>query len=168
MKKLSMEQAAKWQADTMGAVCGLCKYRENDPELLSDLCSGCEARERIGALLDAVYEASEPKEMSERLREAFKGFKDLRIKKKQPLTPRAEKMIWERLSKLTSDDETKAKILDQSVEMGWTGVFPLKNDGGWQMGTRGAARRGKAYEQHEINDSAVEGFFLDLETEILA
>ena len=64
---------------------------------------------------------------SNEFKEAWQGFVEMRKSMKKPFTLRAAKMIMTELSKLASDDETKAAILDRSVMKGWAGVFPLRN-----------------------------------------
>lgn len=65
------------------------------------------------------------------LLEALKGFSEMRAKKKKPLTPRSATMLLNKLDELSGGDSgKKVKILDESVLNSWTGVFPLKDDGG--------------------------------------
>lgn len=60
---------------------------------------------------------------------AWAGFEEMRRKMKKPLTQRAGDLIAKKVQKLAEGDEaTQAAILDQSVERGWLGVFPLKCD----------------------------------------
>ena len=67
------------------------------------------------------------------LDDALHGFEEMRKKLRKPLTVRAKELILKKLEKLAPGDEaTQAAILDQSVERGWQGVFPLKEDNNWQ------------------------------------
>ena len=51
----------------------------------------------------------------------------------KPLTDRAKKLITKKLEKLApGNEEMQIAILDQSVERGWQGVFPLKTE--WKQG----------------------------------
>ena len=50
----------------------------------------------------------------------------MRKRKKAPDTDRALKLIIGKLDKFRAEGQDVAAILDQSVERGWTGVFPLK------------------------------------------
>ncbi len=71
-----------------------------------------------------IYSYADAK--SDTFKEAWRGFVDMRKAKKKPLTDRAIKSIFKKLDEYASDDETQAKILDQSTMNCWTGVFPLK------------------------------------------
>jgi len=57
---------------------------------------------------------------------AIDNFKDFRKKIKKPMTDRAVELLLINLDKLATDDETKIKILDQSILNSWQGVFALK------------------------------------------
>lgn len=53
----------------------------------------------------------------------------MRKKLRKPLTDRAKKLTLGKLEKLApGNEEMQVAILDQSVERGWQGVFPLKTD----------------------------------------
>lgn len=59
---------------------------------------------------------------------AFRDFKEMRVKKRAPLTPRAAELIHMELKKLAGDDELlKIAILEQSTLSSWSDVFPLKD-----------------------------------------
>lgn len=61
--------------------------------------------------------------------EAWQGFVEMRKSVKKPLTERAAELITKKLERLApGDDDGKAAILDQSVERGWLGVFPIKQE----------------------------------------
>ncbi len=61
--------------------------------------------------------------------ESWEGFVEMRKARRNALTERAAKLIANKLERLApGNDAMKAAILDQSVERGWQGVFPLKND----------------------------------------
>ena len=47
---------------------------------------------------------------------------------KKPVTERALKGILNKLDKLATIDDIKIKILENSIENCWQGVFPLKKD----------------------------------------
>ena len=57
---------------------------------------------------------------------AWKDFKMMRIKKKKPMTERAEELILNELNKLSNNKEEQIAILNQSIMNSWQGVFPLK------------------------------------------
>ena len=61
------------------------------------------------------------------LDDALHGFEEMRKKLRKPLTDRAKRLTLGKLEKLAPGDEAmQVAILDQSVERGWQGVFPLK------------------------------------------
>ena len=67
------------------------------------------------------------------LSDALRGFAEMRKKMHKPLTNRAKELIVKKLEKLApGDEESQIAILDQSVERGWQGVFPLHADANWQ------------------------------------
>lgn len=57
-------------------------------------------------------------------------FIKMRKAKKAVLTTRALKLMLNKLNGLAADDETKNKILDNTIMNGWSGVFALKEDKG--------------------------------------
>jgi hypothetical protein len=59
--------------------------------------------------------------------ETFAEFKKMRTKIKKPITEFAERLIKEKLSKLSPDEEIQIKILEQSIMNSWQGVFPLRD-----------------------------------------
>jgi predicted transcriptional regulator len=59
---------------------------------------------------------------------AIDDFIQFRKQSKKPMTDKAVKLIREKLDKMASDDDTKIAILNQSIEQGWTGIYPLKTD----------------------------------------
>ena len=67
------------------------------------------------------------KEKSAIFLKTWKDFKDMRIKKKKPLTDRAEELILKDLDKLSENEKEQIMILNQSIKNCWQGVFPLKN-----------------------------------------
>ena len=60
---------------------------------------------------------------------ALNDFAEMRKKMRKPLTDRALSLTLSELEKLApGDDEKKIAILNQSIQRGWQGVFPLKED----------------------------------------
>jgi hypothetical protein len=43
------------------------------------------------------------------------------------MTPRAIKLLMAKLDELSSDNDVKIQILNQSIMNAWTGVYPLKD-----------------------------------------
>ena len=53
----------------------------------------------------------------------------MRKRLRKPLTDRATRLTIGKLEKFRAEGQDVAEILDQSVQRGWTGVFPLKQAG---------------------------------------
>ena len=64
----------------------------------------------------------------EKLRIALKDFIKHRKDIKRPLTQKALELNIKKLDKLTTDNDEKIDIINQSIENGWVGLFPLKKD----------------------------------------
>ena len=63
--------------------------------------------------------------INEELREALKGFVEMRKELKKPITTRGLKIALGKLDKWALDDLTKIDIVNQSIERSWKGLFPL-------------------------------------------
>lgn len=60
---------------------------------------------------------------------ALDDFAEMRKKMRKPLTDRALALTLSELEKLApGDDDKKIAILNQSIQRGWPGVFPLKDE----------------------------------------
>jgi hypothetical protein len=64
------------------------------------------------------------------LQETIIDFMKMRKSIKKPVTERALKGILNKLDKLATTDDIKIKILENSIENCWQGVFPLKDNFG--------------------------------------
>lgn len=64
----------------------------------------------------------------EELREALRGFVQMRCAMRKKPTNRAMELLFQKLDSLAEDTETKIAILNQSILNGWQGVFPLKGE----------------------------------------
>jgi hypothetical protein len=61
--------------------------------------------------------------------DSYNGFKQMRKLIKSPLTDRAEKIILNKITKLSGGDVDKAvTILDQSTQNSWKDIYELKNN----------------------------------------
>ena len=58
--------------------------------------------------------------------EAWEGFVEMRKKIKAPLTERATLLIIKKLESYMDMGESVGDVLDQSTEMAWRGVFPVR------------------------------------------
>lgn len=67
------------------------------------------------------------KETSE-LDKALDAFSQMRRAIRAPMTERAKELIIAKLEKLAPTEAEKIAILNQSIENGWKGVYPLKDD----------------------------------------
>ena len=66
---------------------------------------------------------------SSALDDALHGFEEMRRKLRKPLTERAKKLTLGKLEKMApGNEEMQIAILDQSIENGWQGVYPLKTE----------------------------------------
>lgn len=59
-------------------------------------------------------------------REAWEDFVRFRKMVKKPMTERAMKRAINKLSKMREDGEDPVKVLDQSVDAGWTDLYAVK------------------------------------------
>lgn len=66
----------------------------------------------------------QPNELQSNLKEFLKMRKSI----KKPMTTRAFELLLKDLDKLANDNETKNKILEQSILHSWQGVFALKDN----------------------------------------
>lgn len=66
--------------------------------------------------------------INEDLREALKGFVEMRKELKKPITIKGLKIALGKLDKMALDDLTKIDIVNQSIEGSWFGLFPLRNN----------------------------------------
>ena len=63
------------------------------------------------------------------LKDSLRGFIESRKTLKAPLTGRAMDLIIAKLQKMAPGNESmQAAIIDQSVERGWKGIFPIKEE----------------------------------------
>jgi len=95
-----------------------------DTKCIQDV-SSLETQVRLGKVR---LELGKEKKDKTALEIAIDDFKDFRKKIKSPMTDRAVKLLLTELEKLTSDDEAKIAIINQSIMRGWKGVFPLKEE----------------------------------------
>lgn len=82
-----------------------------------------------------------PESYSETLKSKFMDFIDNRKSMKKPVTEKAFSSLVNKLGQLSNGNESSAiEILDNSIQSGWSGIFPLKNNnsakGGLNLDTR--------------------------------
>ena len=67
---------------------------------------------------------------NEQFQSAFEGFRNHRKNIRKPLTTNAENLVIKELVSLAGESSEKAvAILEKSIMSGWTGVFPLNENG---------------------------------------
>ena len=59
---------------------------------------------------------------------AWKAFEEMRKRLRTPLTEYAGKLAWGKVCQYAKTDEERIAVIEQSIEKGWKGIFPLKND----------------------------------------
>ena len=77
---------------------------------------------------DSVYSVITEYTDNEKLITAIKDFSKFRKAIKAPMTDRALQLCLNKLDKLADTDELKIAILEQSIERGWKGLYPLKEE----------------------------------------
>ena len=82
----------------------------------------------LTSLLESYTDSAE-------LQEALRGFVEMRREKGRSLTKRALRLNLSKLDKLSSTDEEKIAIVNETVMRGWLGFFPLKQQEVKQHGT---------------------------------
>ena len=102
-----------------------------------------EKSETFVSVLDAYTSNSD-------LRDALDGYVQMRRKSKE-FTVRALKLNLKKLDSLSSDDYTKAEIVNKSIERGWKGFFPLSNN-------RATGCANNKHERNELDDE-LDGIF---------
>lgn len=60
--------------------------------------------------------------------EPWAGFVEFRQRSKKPLTARGASLTFRELERLREQGHEPGDVLDQSVQRGWTGVFPIKGE----------------------------------------
>lgn len=61
--------------------------------------------------------------------EAWKGYEDMRVRIRKPMTDRARGLVVKEMDKLRAQGHDPAAVLDRSTVKGWTDVYPLKDGG---------------------------------------
>lgn len=101
---------------------------------LQTIASNCEQMHANVPVIQSESESeseseSNPKVRASALDVALNDFAEMRKKMRKPLTDRALSLTLAELEKLApGDDEKKIAILNQSIQRGWQGVFPLKDE----------------------------------------
>lgn len=92
----------------------------------------CKKENTLDSLLESCLESYTD---NAELLEALRGFVEMRREKGRSLTKRALRLNLSKLDKLSSTDEEKIAIVNETVMRGWLGFFPLKQQEVRQHGT---------------------------------
>lgn len=92
------------------------------------------SREDKGKMSDSIGQTCSPE-----LAEALAAFAEHRKKLKKPMTDYAKELLLKKLQKLAKTEQEQIAILNQSIENGWQGVFPLGGDRGQRNQRQSAA-----------------------------
>ena len=85
-----------------------------------------------------------------KLKEALIEFIKMRKLSKKPPTDHALELLIKKLNKMSSDPETQAEIVEQSILNNWQGFFPLKQiEDGRKVNYRRETSRDKQYADFE-------------------
>jgi hypothetical protein len=71
--------------------------------------------------------------------ELWQAFRDQRKANRAPMTQRAESLLAKRLQEMVDNGQDGAKVVEQSIERGWRGLFPV--EGADQRGNMGQSNR---------------------------
>ena len=92
-------------------------------------------KERIIVIKEYIYKG-------EQFLDAYEEFKKMRKAIKKPMTARAEKILLNKLKKITNenDEQLAIKILEQSILNNWQDIYPLKEVQSERTGHKNAYR----------------------------
>lgn len=89
---------------------------------------------------------------------ALTAFREMRNRMRKPMTPYAVDLLVQKLQKLSPDEQGQVAILKQSIENGWTGVYPVKQDVRRERNTL------KNYDEYKVSGTGnLQDIDLDLE-----
>lgn len=101
---------------------------ENAEDNNTDMNNTVIKKERKKGSKPSSYdEAIEGYTENEDLKTALKEFVKMRKMMKSPLTDRALSLLLGKLDKMEATDAGKTEVVNQSIERGWKGFFPLKD-----------------------------------------
>lgn len=101
------------------------KEKEQDPEQEQEKKNDAGASGGGKKTKTAKKEKTAYYPLDELLNQAVLDFIEFRKNIKSPMTDRAVKLLIDRLDKMTTDNNEKIDILNQSIMNGWKGVYPL-------------------------------------------
>lgn len=134
VKQTEAEESKPKQIEANESSAKQTKQTESDSESDSDSIKK-ESKKKKAAAPAAASGLLPPLDdaQAERLNAAFRSFAEMRKKIRAPLTEDAARLIVETLKKLATIDgrfdvDLAVKIMNQSTERSWRGIFPLKDD----------------------------------------
>lgn len=80
--------------------------------------------------------------------EAWEGFAEMRKRIRAPLTARATELLVAKVTELKTQGQDPQKVIDQSTQRGWRGLFEVKKENG-----NGHARNG-----HNVEPAPIDGW----------
>lgn len=87
--------------------------------------------------------------------ETIIDFIKMRAEIKKPMTDRAVQLMLNKLKNLSYEEKTQIKILENSIENCWQGIFPLREDNkeifSWKEGTNGSFGENTGKGQKKFN-----------------
>lgn len=81
-----------------------------------------------------------------RLDDAFGAYIEHRKKLKRPMTDRAIKLAINKLNDISDSVDEKIAVIDQSIENGWIGLFPLKDNSNTNIKNSRETKTGQFYD----------------------
>lgn len=81
-----------------------------------------------------------------RLDDALDAYIEHRKKLKRPMTDRAIKLAINKLNDISDSIDEKIAVIDQSIENGWIGLFPLKDNSNTNAKNSREAKTGQFYD----------------------
>lgn len=119
-------------------------------------------KEKVSTERTNTKAASGCEECSPALAEALRDFEEHRKKLRKPMTEKAKSLLLKKLARLSDNEDEQIAILNQSIENGWQGIFPIGGDRG-----KNNARRETAKEEADrlIQEMQEEGIINDSEGE---
>lgn len=90
---------------------------------------------------------------------ALRGYEEMRKKIKKPMTDEAKKRAVTKLVSFSPDRDIQIAILNQSEDRCWAGLFPLKDDGGYNAGYPAGTRSGRGRVETGEKMEALQGLY---------
>ena len=134
--------------------------KENNTNINNTINNTVDKKERKKAKKQTNYDSIINENIQdETVKQELYEFIKMRKMMKKPLTDRALKLLISKLNKLSSIPAEQVQILDNSIMNNWQGIFPLKNNSGYQnnnsyqnnnYGNSEAKRDGSDYAEFDL------------------